>query len=75
MKKTRKTLILLDYYNIKKQLIIINKYSEYNNLVISILKSGKNIAFISDTGNPLIADHGNFVVKNKFFIESPRAKF
>jgi len=62
---TRKSLILLNHYNIKKRLIAYHKNNEYtsSNGIIELLKQGKNIAVISDSGMPIISDPGNILVQ------------
>lgn len=62
---TRKSLILLKHYNIKKRLISYHKNNEIEsaNGIIDLLKQGKNIAVISDCGMPVISDPGNILVK------------
>lgn len=57
---TRNSKVLLNHYNIKTPLY---SYHEYNkelkeNEIIDFLKSGKNIAVISDAGLPVISDPG-----------------
>lgn len=62
---TRRTLKLLDNYNIKKSLIILNDYNEQKNIpqVINLLKQGQNLALVSDAGTPLISDPGYKLVR------------
>lgn len=62
---TRKSLILLNHYNIKKRLISYHKNNEFDsaNGIIDLLKQGKNIAVISDCGMPVISDPGNVLVQ------------
>lgn len=62
---TRRTIKLLNHYNIKKRLI---SYHEHSGLakeseLIHILKDGKNIALVSDAGTPVISDPGYMLVK------------
>ncbi len=62
---TRRTLILLNKYVIKKPLV---SYFEYNKLkridfIIRSLKEGKNIALVSDAGTPGISDPGASLIK------------
>ncbi len=58
---TRHSLILLNKYEIKKPLFSYHKFNEKErvNEIIEKLKSGKNIAVISDAGMPVISDPGN----------------
>ena len=61
---TRKTAILLNHYTIKKPL---TSYFEHNEQVktgwlINELKSGKNIALVSEAGTPTISDPGFRIV-------------
>ena len=62
---TRNSLKLLNHYNISKRLIAYHKYNENNssNGIISLLKEGKNIALISDSGMPVISDPGYVLIK------------
>ena len=62
---TRHTLKLLNHFDIKKPLI---SYFEHNKqykgtVIISELKSGKNVALVSDAGTPVISDPGEQLVK------------
>ena len=68
---TRHTKILLDRYGIKTA---TTSYFQHNQLIkaqylLNLLKSGKNIALVSDAGMPGILDPGyqiiNLVIKNK----------
>ena len=61
---TRETLNLIKKYNINKKIESCHKYTEmrHKNKIISILKSGKNIAYVTDRGTPLISDPGNIIV-------------
>lgn len=56
---------LLREYDIQKPLIEINEHTEQENTdeIIEALRSGKNIALISDAGMPLFADPGSLVVQ------------
>ena len=62
---TRTSLILLNHYSIKKQLISFHKYSTKENAaeLIDYLKQGMNIALITDAGTPGISDPGTFLVR------------
>lgn len=62
---TRHTLKLLNHFNIKKPLV---SYFEHNKQykgikIINELKSGKNVALVSDAGTPIISDPGEQLVK------------
>lgn len=62
---TRHTIKLLNHYEIRKPLI---SYHEHNKLekgmeILEHLKSGKNIALVSDAGMPAISDPGEELVR------------
>jgi len=62
---TRQTLKLLSHYDIKKPMV---SYYEYNKLfrgesIIEQLKSGLNVALVSDAGTPGISDPGEDLIK------------
>lgn len=61
---TRETLNLLKYLKINKKVESCHKYSEmkHKDKIIQILKSGKNIGYVTDRGTPLISDPGNVIV-------------
>ncbi len=61
---TRETFNLLSYYKINKKIESCHKYSEmkHKDKIVSLLKSGKNIAYVTDRGTPLISDPGNVIV-------------
>lgn len=62
---TRNSLKLLNHYNINKQLIAYHKYNENisSDGIIKLLKDGKNVAVISDSGMPVISDPGQTLAK------------
>ena len=62
---TRISRVLFKKYNISTKLTSYHKFSEKSkiNKFIDILKSGKDIALISDAGTPLISDPGQFLVE------------
>lgn len=62
---TRHSKILLDKYNIDTKTIAYHKFNEKNSTegIIKLIKSGKNIALISDAGLPLVCDPGYVLVK------------
>lgn len=57
---TRTSAILLKHYDIKTPMQSHHKYNEHETVgrVIELLKSGENIALISDAGTPGISDPG-----------------
>ena len=71
---TRVSAILFRKYQIKTKLTSYHKFSEKSKVdeLIGYMKSGKDIALISDAGTPLISDPGHFLVdaaiKNKIRI-------
>ena len=60
---TRHSLRLLDKYEIKKPIFSYHKFNERERTeqIIEKLKSGKNIALITDAGMPIISDPGNIL--------------
>ncbi|QFR38785.1 16S rRNA (cytidine(1402)-2'-O)-methyltransferase [Candidatus Gracilibacteria bacterium 28_42_T64] len=62
---TRKSSILLNHYEIKKPLISFHSHSGKVKIdkIIDQLKTGKNIALISDAGTPGISDPGYALIK------------
>lgn len=62
---TRRTSLLLNHYRIKKPLIILNDYNETKVFpqIIEKLKSGQNLALVSDAGTPLVADPGYKLIR------------
>jgi len=61
---TRNSIKLLNYYDIRKKLISYHKFNEKNSAdgIIRLLKEGKNIAIISDSGMPVISDPGETLI-------------
>ena len=61
---TRHSKILLDKYKIDTKLIAYHKFNEKNSTegIIKLLKSGKNVALISDAGMPLVCDPGQILI-------------
>lgn len=57
---TRKTSILLNKYEIKTKTISYHAHSKdkKSNYLVDLLKSGKNIALVSDAGTPGVSDPG-----------------
>lgn len=62
---TRRTIKLLNHYDISKKLISINQHNEYErkNRIIDDLKEGKDIALVSDAGMPGIQDPGRILIE------------
>ncbi len=62
---TRVTKNLLNHYGINTKLDSYHKFSDSNkeDKIIEILKSGKNVAYVSDAGTPGISDPGEKLVK------------
>ena len=55
----------MKYLKITKKVESCHKYTEmkHKNKIIEILKSGKNIGYVTDRGTPLISDPGNIIVE------------
>ena len=70
---TRTSSILLKHFDIKNQLQSYHKFNEHKQVdrYINLLKSGQDIALISDAGTPAISDPGFLLVREclKFDIE------
>lgn len=62
---TRKTLKLLNHFEISKRMISFYRHNEgvKTDYVIELLESGKNLALVSDAGTPGISDPGEDLVK------------
>ena len=62
---TRVTQKLLNHFGINTQTISYHKFSEKerSKKLIDILKSGQNVALVSDAGTPLISDPGSVLVQ------------
>lgn len=62
---TRHTLKLLNHFEISKPLISYHRHNEEirTEILLKELKSGKNIALVSDAGTPGICDPGEEVIK------------
>lgn len=61
---TRRTLKLLNYYEIKKRLVSCHAYNEKQKVpfLTEEIKKGKSVAFVVDSGMPLISDPGALLV-------------
>jgi 16S rRNA (cytidine1402-2'-O)-methyltransferase len=62
---TRRTGVLLNHFEIKKPLTILNDFNESHQIeyIIQKLKLGENLALVSDAGTPLISDPGYKLVR------------
>ncbi len=62
---TRRTAILLNHYQIKKPLIVLNDFNEARGVepLIERLKNREDLALVSDAGTPLISDPGYKLVR------------
>ncbi len=62
---TRVTRVLLDRYNIKKEILIYHQHSGFKKIehIIELLREGKNLSLVTDAGTPAINDPGSFLVK------------
>lgn len=62
---TRKTLKLLNHFEIKKPLISFYRHNEGVKIeqVLGMLEEGKNLALVSDAGTPAISDPGEDLVR------------
>jgi 16S rRNA (cytidine1402-2'-O)-methyltransferase len=73
---TRKTGILLKHYQVSNKLMAFHKFNEHKELSIILekLKSGMEIALVTDAGTPGISDPGFLIVreclKNSIVIET-----
>jgi len=62
---TRVTRTLLDHLNIRKQLVAYHAHSSPTEIekIINLLRSGKNLALVSDAGTPGVNDPGNYLIQ------------
>lgn len=62
---TRRTGLLLNHYHINKPMFVLNDYNEFKTFpqIIEKLKSGQNLALVSDAGTPLISDPGYKLIR------------
>jgi 16S rRNA (cytidine1402-2'-O)-methyltransferase len=62
---TRRTSLLLNHFEIKKPLIVLNDFNEAKNMqsIIDRLKQGENLALVTDAGTPLVSDPGYKLVR------------
>ena len=70
---TRRTAILLNHFQIKKPLLVLNDFNEGRmiNSIIQKLQNGENLALVSDAGTPLISDPGYKLVRECLSQEIP----
>ena len=63
---TRRTIKLLNHYEIKKPLFSLHEHNENlkSDEVVKKLLDGKNIAYVSDAGMPGISDPGSKLIQN-----------
>lgn len=68
---TRVTKILLDFYSIKKPMLVVNAHNENKMIekVLSKMEDGINCALVSDAGTPCISDPGTRLI-NKLVAEN-----
>lgn len=62
---SRRTSLLLNNYQIKKPLIVVNDFNEARMVdsIIQRLQDGENLALVSDAGTPLISDPGYKLIR------------
>ncbi len=62
---SRRTSLLLAHFEIKKPLIVLNDFNEFKSedFILSKLKTGANLALVSDAGTPLVSDPGFKIVR------------
>ncbi len=62
---TRRTIKLLNHYEIKNKLVSFHEYSYEAKVkaVLGALEEGKSVALVSDAGTPVISDPGYILVK------------
>ena len=62
---TRQAIKLLNHFQIRKPLISYHEHNKYDKgkEIVELLKSGKNIALVSDAGMPAISDPGEELVR------------
>ena len=70
---TRVTKRLLNCYNIKTPVLSYHQHSQIKkiNYILDLLKQGKNLALVSDSGTPGISDPGNKLIEKIEELSSP----
>lgn len=63
---TRRTIKLLNYFEIKKPLQSYHRHTKIEKTakIIELLELGKNLALVSDSGTPGLADPGNKLIED-----------
>ena len=63
---TRKTKKLLEHYNIKTPIESYHQHSKLKKIeqILDLLRQGKNLALVSDSGTPGISDPGNKLIQS-----------
>ena len=63
---TRNTQVLLKHFQITKKLISLHQHNENQkkDLILSYVKEGKSVAYVSDAGTPCISDPGALLVNS-----------
>ena len=62
---TRRSIKLLNHYDIKKKLVSNHKFNEKKNIksIIELILKGKIVSLISDAGTPTLSDPGLILIK------------
>lgn len=62
---SRRTSQLLNHYQIKKPLLVVNDFNEFREIprLVQKLQTGESLALVSDAGTPLISDPGYKLVR------------
>ncbi len=62
---TRTTQKLLSHYDIQKRLIAHHSHNQRNSTkgIMELLKQGKDIALVSDSGMPVLSDPGEYLIR------------
>lgn len=62
---TRQSAKVLNHYGIKKHLISCRARNEKQSApgILKLLEEGKNVAYVSDAGTPVISDPGRYLVR------------
>ena len=70
---TRKTKVLLDHLNIKKELVSYHSYNERKraSYLVDRLKKGESLALVSDAGTPGISDPAYHILREAIKAEVP----